>query len=174
MKKLAVGTVIISLLGFNILFLYQNISLRNQLTQFESGKYIKVSTLNIRITHPSVAFSDNGMTVEAFFSDQGCRSCIEHEVQKLNSLFSHYREKIQVYLMSHNKSYLRRLFGATFPYEVISHRKSIFNVEFELTNPVIVLTDSNGTVRYFYMAEEGAKEKSNQFYQDMNSYFDSQ
>lgn len=171
--------MIITLLsGFNILLLYTNVNLQNQIKtlnlQIPSWASGKISALNIKITHHGVKLPDDGLSMVAFFSDQGCKSCIEHEVQNLNKIFRRYKKHIRVYLLSNNKSYLKRLFGATFPYAVmLPEEEPLFNTEFDVTNPVIVLTDSDKTLQHVYIAEKDKPQKSNQFYKSMRALFES-
>lgn len=177
MKKLIVIASIFILCGFNGLLLYTVSSLQDRIKtskqQILRSEHHKLQTLHLRISNSSIKLPDSGLALSIFFSEEGCRFCVEHEIQNLNKFYDLYTKYVHVYLLGYNKSYLHRLFGATFPYVVITPGKPIFNTKFILTNPVAVLTDSIGMVHQMYLTEKGKQQKSDQFYHRMRLLFSS-
>ena len=105
------------------------------------------------------------------FSDQGCQSCIEDEVAILNELHRSVPQFFDAYLITHRYSnYLSRLFGAKFEYHILDPETPIFDTEVPIVEPVAALIDSTGRVGRLHRAEIGNKEKSIQFYTQMERF----
>lgn len=176
MKNAKIIIAITLLTVFNILLLYINVKQQNQLERLQAQIKPSESQTTIMLDSGIRLSSDikvpSGLSLLVFFTDRSCLSCLKYEAQKLNKFYSNYGEYTQVYLLSTYKSYLER-FDIDFKYTMINPDKDILNKEFVFANPVALLVDSNGLVQRFYLAEAGNEAKSNQFYQQMSSLFQS-
>lgn len=185
-KELVIVTLI--LLGFNIWLLYTNDKRQEQIDLLNS----QIQSLNTvtkanstdwgieqegntiaRIIHPEVHLNTEGTTLSIYFTDQGCSFCIENEVENLNKLWKKYPQKIKIFLMSYNKFFLKRLYGAVFSYKVIAPEEKLLDNNFSFANPIAILSDENNIVQLLHIAEKDNEVKSDKFYQRMNSLLES-
>jgi hypothetical protein len=136
-------------------------------------RYETVDSTLLHISNDEITVGNTSLSLIVFFSDQGCQSCIKDEVNLLNEKHSSYEDLTKVYLLSKKApTYLSRMFGATFDYQVIDPKEAVFDIDFEFVNPVAVLTDSTGLVHRIHKAEVGNKKKSEEFYKQMFELFD--
>lgn len=122
-----------------------------------------------KIVHPEVELPEKDLSMSVFFTDSGCGYCVDHEVALLNDFYNKFESEFNVYLLSHNESFLERLHGAEFPYSVIDPEKKLVDHDFDFSNPVAIISDSNGIVQIIHIAEKDNKEKSNHFYTRVGS-----
>lgn len=102
-------------------------------------------------------------TLLALISDDGCVTCIEHEVNLINMMLPTHKESIITVSASNNDNYLQRLYG--FVGEPIAVRSE--NISLNLThynsNPVYFLVDQSGNVLMSHISETSYPGKSNSF-----------
>ncbi|MTI88316.1 MAG: hypothetical protein FH748_10140 [Balneolaceae bacterium] len=181
--------LIIILLGLlNVWSLYTNNQRQAQIDSYKSqiqkmslfGKgtnpdwgFEKVGKTPAKIVAPEVDIKKEGLTISIFFTDRGCLTCVENEVKNINQLFQDHTSKLNVYLMSHNKSYLSRLFGAKFVYKNLDPEVKVLDNDFDFGNPVVLITDVNGLVHRIHIGEKENVKKSDQFYKELDSLLSS-
>lgn len=124
-----------------------------------------------KIISPEIITNRNELTYSIIFTDNGCRDCVENEVKNINELYSKYKNKFSVYLMSNNNNYLTRLYGADFSYKNIDPSRKIINNDFIFSNPIAIISNPNNNVLYIHVAEKDDDSKSNLFYSQLDSLF---
>ncbi|RNC79531.1 MAG: hypothetical protein ED557_13470 [Balneola sp.] len=179
MKKLESTILIGILIVLNVWLLYNNQQknlIIEELHENSNSSSWNVETLDstlIHIVNDRVLIPQNEIQLKVFFSDQGCQTCIQDEVNLLNEVYNLHPKKFNAYLITQKApTYLTRMFGASFKYELISPEKDIFDVRYEFVNPIAVLVDSTGLVHRVHKAEVANKDKSEQFYNQVKNLFE--
>lgn len=176
MKSPKIIGIIFVLVVFNILLLYTNFKQQNQIStlteKIRLSKFGRIVNGNAKIINPEVRWSDTGVSLLIFFTDQGCEGCIENEVRNINSLTAKHNPYLRVYMLGENATYLKR-YHPNFSFETIPTDIPILDTELSITNPVAVLVDSRGIVQSVHTAEVGNPGISNRFYHRMHSLFES-
>ncbi|WP_020402288.1 hypothetical protein [Gracilimonas tropica] len=139
----------------------------------ESWGFEQAGNRSAKIVHPEVELSSAGLSLSVFFTDNGCGYCVDHEVELLNKLNEEFEGNFNTYLISHNKSFLKRLHDAEFPYTTIDPQEKLLNNDFDFGNPVALFTDKNGVVQIIHVAEKDNEAKSNHFYDRAESLLSS-
>lgn len=178
MKK-SVLILIVFLTALNLWSLAVNFELKNRVSKCRQFNEINSSGSiwgfenagieNAYLVHPDVYTSRDQLNLLFFFTDLGCSYCIEHEVELLNKLYERHGNRFDVYLFSKNKSFLKRLYNAKFPYKTIMSQDKVLDNEFTFNNPVAIVTDSNGMVQIIHIADKDDKKRSEIFYKRINS-----
>ncbi|MEO1023647.1 MAG: hypothetical protein AAFW89_13970 [Bacteroidota bacterium] len=179
MKKTELTAIIFVLVVLNGWLLYNNHQKNRLIDELSSTnrpvswELETVDRTKVYLSNKEVEIPDRPISLLVFFSDQGCQSCMEDEVRFLNAFREENNNAFKVYLQTQRApTYLTRMFGADFEYTVIDPQQNIFNVDFELVNPISVLVDSTGLVHRMHKAEVGNSEKSEVFYHQMKTLFD--
>ena len=178
MKKSELAAITGVLIVLNIWLLY-SINQKDRVIEelgnsrnLNNWKFETVDSTLFKISHYEVELGEASLKLIVFFSDQGCQSCIEDEVNFLNKFNAEHTSILNVYLLSAKApTYLSRMFEASFDYKVIDPRINVFDVDFEFVNPIAVLVDSLGLVHRLHKAEVANSGKSEEFYKQMRKYF---
>jgi len=169
--------IIAILIIFNIFMLYQNIQrenrvgiLNNQLTACEHNIGNPVMhTASVRLPGELIS-SDNTLSLVTFFTDRGCAPCVIDEIGLINNMLEQYKLYMNMFLIDAHERYLVNL-GAQFRYDVIDATPELEDLQ--ISNPVSLLIDRNGTVQHIHRAETANPERSRLFFKKINSLFDS-
>ncbi|MEX1268958.1 MAG: hypothetical protein WEA56_08150 [Balneolaceae bacterium] len=184
------STILIgALMLFNLLLLYTNHirqnkidSLSSQVLLLEEDRYWnnKVDDIigNASVIHNDINLPANsGISLVVFITDRGCTSCLSFETSNLNELYKNYSESLSVYLIGNDEASLKGnliLYDAKFPTKYIKADQSILDIDFDFFSTVIaLLIDGNGMIQDIYLSESGNPKKSKQFFQRMQSLFNS-
>lgn len=178
MKKGELVAITGVLIVLNILLLY-SINQKDRIIEelgnrriLNNWKFETTDNTLLYISHHEVKLGEAPLKLIVFFSDQGCQSCIEDEVELLNLINDEYPGSFNVYLLSTKApTYLSRMFEANFDYKVIDPRINVFDGDFEFVNPIAVLVDSLGLVHRLHKAEVANSSKSEEFYRQMRKFF---
>ncbi len=162
----------------NIWLLYSINQKNRVIEEFENRKDLNnwkfetVDSTLLYLSHHDVVLSNDPLRLNVFFSDQGCQSCIEDEVNLINKFNAEHPNLLNVYLLTAKApTYLSRMFEANFDYKVIDPRINVFDGDFEFVNPIAVLVDSLGLVHRLHKAEVANSSKSEEFYRQMRKFF---
>lgn len=185
MKKKTFYTAIITLCLLNIWLLYINEQLVKSVnvSQIQPNMNIKSTYSNDwgyeqfgesigKIVHPDIP-ELNDIKLIALFTDIGCQFTVEHDVVLLNNLYKKYPDKIKIYLLSNNESFLKRLFNAKFPYEIIDINHKVLNNNFDFINPVSIISGNKSIVQILHISEKDNEMKSNMFFEKMDALLSS-
>lgn len=176
LNNLGISTLlIIGLIALNIFSLYFNLKRQHEVNQLaqrleELESEIVWGGVDVfaKITHPDIYLTSEGLTLVVLFTDKSCPSCLLYEVSYLNDFYSQHGAFVQVYYVSHEQPDLAN-YGADFPFNHISPNQSLLDTDFDLSNTVAILVDSQGVVQQVYRAEVGNQNKCRLFYQRMAS-----
>lgn len=116
----------------------------------------------------------SGLYLVIVFTDQGCVSCLSYEIPNAEKFINSFGSNSLVYLVSHNwnTEYLNR-HGAGFSYTAIESHGQLIETDYAFINTAAFIVDASGIIHDVYLAETGNREKSERFYQRMNSLFNS-
>jgi len=150
----------------------QKLNLENEQST-KSWSFEAVGENPARLIHPGVPQAEQSVSLSVFFTDKGCSYCVEYEVQIINKLYEKYKNKLRIYLLSHNDTFLKRLYDAEFPYKNIDPEKKLLDNDFDFSNPIALVTDENRLVQLIHIAEQDNEEKSHLFYTRISSLLES-
>lgn len=173
-----VWALLLTTMILNGWLLYEKYQLNENITTLKALKIHKYGQKAL-IDEP-LKFKDswnesNRIKIVAIFTDYGCTSCVDAEIQFLNYWIEQYPTTIQVYYSGSEKKYLEK-FGAKFSYLEIDKPHKLFNESLIFGNPVLAVIDSNGMVLLLNTNDTtrpGSEQRRKIFFQKAKSIFES-
>jgi|SRR5690554_2413074 len=163
---------IVLLLSMNIFLMYSNIKAKETLKTFIANSELIIHNKSLsgqKLIHPDIDLNKKGLTLSILVPNTSCSSCLEFEVPNMNELYEKYKSQVKVYILGQNSNYLKS-YGFKYPVKVIDRVDPIFDMDYEFSNPIALLTSSNGYIYDDYVAEVGNSIKSFDFYNRMSSF----
>lgn len=167
-RKIALNYLLfIVLILTNIYILNDNIRLKSKISSLEElyvvnnpiTMYDMVSTISI--LHSEVKMESEDILLSIFIPENSCTSCLEFEIPNISNLYSKFPEKVNVYVIE--GSHILDGFVFDFTPNQIRDEEVIFDQEIEFSNPLAVLSNNEGEVLRFYIAEISRPNKSYNF-----------
>lgn len=160
----------------NFFLLYSNVKLKEDLHSVKKAQIQNYPILNydlsstISITNEEVILGDKGLFLSIFIPENSCISCLDFEIPNINKIYKNYPGVVRIYLVGADK--ILKDFNTDFKYRVLSYDDSLFDEEIIFSNPLAVLSDGEGKIYDFYLAEINKPSKSYNYYQRMNSFLE--
>lgn len=181
MNKNKVLFILFVLLTSDILLLFQNFEKQNSINELNRQLQIleklnPTNEMGLNIDYKLLDSIDmeikpNRLLLISLLTEQGCGSCLEEEIEYLNTIYSKYKDYLLVFYEG-NPSVLKS-FNAKFKFQNTNNLKKKFNLPIRVDNPVSILVDKYGNIQSYHKAVVSDPSASASFYFKVNSLFKS-
>lgn len=173
-KGIIKSVLICVLILLNLFLLYSNTMFKKEIFTIKQAQEQNFPILNydlsstISIIHPDVVLREQTLTLSIFIPDNSCYNCLEFEVLNINEIYTKNKSSMNVYILG-DEDFIKE-YNPKFIYKTLNKNAAIFDRDLPFSNPLAALSDSQGKVYDFYIAEVNKHGKSDNFYQRMSDF----